>query len=209
MTLNEILLEDYNKKISLKRIYIEKSLYPINSSDKAACFTEKTEFEADNFGLLFGNLSLTDFKTEKIRKESIKISPLKDIFLKGITESDPDTSFIYNIIKKYVKKINSCRRQECENLLMRPPQTFRESLQILWLYILTDTLICELTGAELAHSEQLLYPYLERDIKSGELNQAEFASLVTDFKFKYKFCKYAENANFINLSSGLKNFFDL
>lgn len=61
----------------------------------------------------------------------------------------------------------------CRNISQRPPKTFREALQLIWLVY--QAFLCEDRFAmALARIDQYLYPYYKKDIENGTLTH-EFA----------------------------------
>lgn len=75
--------------------------------------------------------------------------------------------------------------EACEHGARRPPQTFREALQMLWIVMLVYcTLLAINPTLAYGRLDQFLYPLYRRDLEEGRLTREQAGLLILDFYAK-------------------------
>lgn len=72
----------------------------------------------------------------------------------------------------------------CSNLLIGPPKTFREALQLIWFAHLILQIESNGHSVSLGRSDQYLYPYYEADVREGRITKEEALELIKCFLIK-------------------------
>ncbi|MDL2232599.1 hypothetical protein LJC63_03340 [Ruminococcaceae bacterium OttesenSCG-928-L11] len=100
---------------------------------------------------------------------------------------------VYRAVRTYLRRYADAARQAgmpeaaeaCANAAERPPQTFREALQMLWAIML---IYCSMLAGNptltYGRLDQLLYPLYRKDLEGGRLTREEAGLLILDFYCK-------------------------
>lgn len=90
---------------------------------------------------------------------------------------------------KAEKESDAARKNEllriaevCENVPARPAKTFQEALQCVWFTHLAETAFCAFNS--LGRLDQVLNPYLEKDLKDGSITREQAIELIECFLVK-------------------------
>jgi formate C-acetyltransferase len=87
----------------------------------------------------------------------------------------------------------------CRAIAQRPPETFREALQLHWF----THLVCSAQGArQLGRFDQYMYPFLKRDLEAGRLTEEEALELLESLWIKYNMVTDFSMDNLQNLILG-------
>lgn len=88
--------------------------------------------------------------------------------------------------------------ENCSFIASNPPQSFNQALQLVWL--LHSAFVLEGRYAmALGRIDQYLYPYFERDIASGSLNEQKAVLLLASVFYKIKECRYFGADDVVNI----------
>ncbi len=83
--------------------------------------------------------------------------------------------------------------QTCENLAVRPAETFHEALQSLWFLFVLLQMESNASSFSPGRADQYLYPYFRRDFDSGALALDEAQELVDALFIKFNQIVYMRN----------------
>ena len=89
----------------------------------------------------------------------------------------------------------------CKQVPLNPAKSFLEAVQSIWFYLIAMEAEYSLEGMSLGRLDQVLYPYYEQDIASGQLSEEEAAEILKDLWCKLgswrtiKEEKHGQNAN--------------
>jgi pyruvate formate-lyase/glycerol dehydratase family glycyl radical enzyme len=83
----------------------------------------------------------------------------------------------------------------CSNISQSTPQSFRESLQSLWFLFVILQLESNASSFSPGRIDQYLYPYLNKDLKSGQLTLSQALELIEALWIKFNHIVYLRNAN--------------
>lgn len=109
----------------------------------------------------------------------------QQVFLKGAVIC---YDAIIGYIRRYAKEAKSQGKNELaadlEQIAEGPAKTYKQALQLLWMIILVEQKVCGCGVLNLSRMDKYLYPYYERDVKAGILNDEEALALLHEFYFK-------------------------
>ena len=93
-------------------------------------------------------------------------------------------------------------KENCLSLCKRPPVTFPEALQLVWM--IHNSFVCEGRYAmALGRMDQYLYPYFARDVETGKLTEEEATSLLENVFIKiYERRAYLGSDDVVNIAVG-------
>ena len=83
--------------------------------------------------------------------------------------------------------------QTCENLAVRPAETFREALQSLWFLFVLLQMESNASSFSPGRADQYLYPYFRRDFDAGVLTLSEAQELADALFIKFNQIVYLRN----------------
>jgi formate C-acetyltransferase len=92
-----------------------------------------------------------------------------------LAQNETDEEWRYELLK--IAEI-------CENLSKRPPQTFREALQLVWFTHLILHVESNGHSVSLGRMDQYLYPYFKKDLEEGKMTYKEALELIKCFLIK-------------------------
>jgi len=83
----------------------------------------------------------------------------------------------------------------CLKLSENPPETFREALQSVWFLFVILHMESNASSFSPGRIDQYLFPFFNKDLKSGRLNKAEALELLEALFIKFNQIVYMRNAN--------------
>ncbi len=96
----------------------------------------------------------------------------------------------------------SCIKKNCESLCARPPESFAEALQLVWMI---HTAFCYegRYAMALGRMDQYLYPFFERDVQNGTLTEEEATALLENVFVKlYEKHEFFGGDDVVNIAVG-------
>jgi len=91
--------------------------------------------------------------------------------------------------------------ENCRAVMLTPPQSFRQALQLMWL--VHTVFYCENRYAmALGRMDQFLFPFYQKDLQAGSLTKEEALALVACTLYKIRESVYFGGDNVVNIAIG-------
>jgi formate C-acetyltransferase len=100
---------------------------------------------------------------------------------------------VYQAFRRYARRYAEVAREaglhdaavRCANLAERPPETFAEALQLVWLVgLVYCTMLAQNPTLTFGRVDELLLPFYRKDLADGRLTRAHAGDLIEDFYCK-------------------------
>lgn len=191
-------MEDAIRKRGGKQIDAIAKVVKINQKDHAQghiCPDSSLWLEKGPQGLM--DISKEKLKTcEESKKEFYECTIL--VLQGAMTFMQRYADYIKNMVQNEDEEYRNDLLEVadiCMNLSIRPPQTFHEAIQSLWFLFVILHMESNASSFSPGRMDQYLYPYYQRDLEKGILDEQKALELIECLWIKFNQIVYLRNQN--------------